>query len=107
MPAKRISLSCKISRGGFSGERVILVSLVDGTYRGIAPTHLCWNENQQPLEPNEPAEDETIDGFVAAYLVKRNEEEKQAIVSVPDGSVFVVPLHMTSDRPKTPSDVLV
>jgi len=102
MGVKRI-IACRISRGGFSGERIIEVSAAN--YKGLAPTQLCWNVNREPLSPDEPDENEAIEGFVAAHLMNR--EGNRVLISVPDGSIFVVPEDMTFKRPEMPSDVLV
>lgn len=106
MAAKRIALICKLSRGGFSGERSIEVATIDGMYRGLAPTHLCWTADGQPLDGNVPAEGETIDGLVAARQLQVNDQNQQ-VVSIPDGSSFAVPSEILATRPGIRSDVFV
>ena len=106
MPSRPIALLCSISRGGFSGERIVTISTDSGDYRGIAPTEYCWKADCRGLESDEPAQGEIISGLVAALLFPKSTENK-AMVSVPDGSVFLVSRDIIKNRPKIDSDVLV
>jgi hypothetical protein len=97
---KTIAVKCRISRGGFSGERVVKVTASDGKDRIVlAPTHYCWNENREPLESDEPAAGE-ITGFVAAQEVSR--AAGKVTVTTPDGEVFSVRPDDITDRPPNP-----
>lgn len=106
MPSRPIALLCSISRGGFSGERIVTISTDSGEYRGIAPTEYCWKADGSGLESEDPVQGQTISGLVAALLFQKSNDNK-AIVSVPDGSVFLVSSDVISKRPKIASDVLV
>jgi hypothetical protein len=106
MPSRPIALLCSISRGGFSGERIVTISTDSGEYRGIAPTEYCWKAEGRGLESDEPAQGQAISGLVAALFFHKSNDNK-AMVSVPDGSVFLVSRDIISNRPKIDSDVLV
>src|SRR5581483_7662875 len=85
---KFIALPCKLTRGGFSGERVFEVLLADGTsYLGVAPRQFCWNDRGQLVAENEPTAGAS--GMVAARVVDQT-DDGQVFVEVPDGVVVVV-----------------
>jgi hypothetical protein len=97
---KPIALRCKISRGGFSGERVVHVVGPDGKeYKGLAPTHYCWTEDGQRLGLEEPAAGNSIDGLVAAQRLV-DLPGNQVVVTTPDGEVFVVSSDIMVPRPE-------
>lgn len=106
--AKPIALRCKISRGGFSGECMFRLTLPDGhVYTSAAPRHYCYTSSGRTLRPDQPPPGQTIEGKVAARLL-RYEGDDQALVSVPDGEVLVVPVDQISERPQgVPPDVPV
>jgi hypothetical protein len=96
---KPIALRCRISRGGFSGERIVDIPLAaGGTYRAIAPHHYCWTREGRGLQGDEPARGQAIDGLVAARWLQE-ELGNRAVVSVPDGETLVVPAEALTGRP--------
>jgi hypothetical protein len=101
MPRKMIAVKCRINRGGFSGERVVKVTSADGTERTVlAPTHYCWNERGQPLQPDEPLAGE-IAGLVAAQELART-STGTVLITTPDGEAFEVRPSDIADRPPSP-----
>src|SRR5262249_24151202 len=101
MPWKMIAVKCRISRGGFSGERVVKVTSSEGKDRvALAPTHYCWNEHREALKPDEPPAGKEIPGFVAAHEVYRFSGGLD--ISTPDGEVFRVRPDDIIDRPPSP-----
>jgi hypothetical protein len=106
--AGSISLLCKISRGGFTDERVFRVSLTDGdTYVGACPRQYCFTRKGAPLKRDEPERGKQVDGLVLARHV-REDDEKSALVSVPDGEVLLVGTEQIQKDPRGhSSDVLV
>jgi hypothetical protein len=96
--AQPIALTCRISPAGFSGERIVeVVQANNEILRGLAPRDYCWNANRKPLAVDEPHNEE-IPGYVAARLLERLQPDK-AVVTVPDGAVFVVATSIISERP--------
>jgi hypothetical protein len=92
-----VALPCKLSPGGFSGERIFEVILADGQpYRSIAPRQFCWNSDNSLVEENEPQNE--IGGMVAARVVDFIEGE-QVIVEVPDGEIIAVDKGAVQKRP--------
>jgi hypothetical protein len=96
---KPVAIRCQISRGGFSGERVVRLRCVDGTQKkGLAPTNYCWNANQIPLGENEPANGQTMEGYVAARELEQP-APNQVMIEIPDGEVMIVPKESIIPRP--------
>ncbi len=96
---KEIALRCRISPGGFSGERIADVPLGEGGNRRVlAPRQYCWAPDGRPLRPEEPAPHTAMDGLIAARLLETIQGER-AIVTTPDGEVFVVSKSIISPRP--------
>jgi hypothetical protein len=91
-----VALPCKVSLGGFSGERIFDVILANGElYRSIAPRYFCWNSQNHLVAENEPQTQ--IDGMVAARVI--NSIGDQIIVEVPDGEVIAVDKNNVKPRP--------
>lgn len=78
------TLSCTLSRGGFSGEVIFEVEVADGTHKGVASRRYCTTEDRQPLG-NLDLRDKNIRGFVVVRVLDTNGE--QVLVSMPDGEV--------------------
>lgn len=92
-----IALVCKVSPGGFSGERIFEVTLANGEpYRGLAPRQFCWNGQGVLVKENEPETE--IDGLIAARLIDSIEDD-QMIVEVPDGEIIAVDRDRVRKRP--------
>lgn len=89
------ALHCKISRGGFSDERVF--TLPSG-YSGVASLQYVWHEDGRPLEEGEPPVGQIVDGQVAVRVLEVA-EGGQTLVSLPDGGTAEVPADMLIDRP--------
>jgi len=92
-----VALKCKVSPGGFSGERIFEVTLADGKpYRSLAPRQFCWNTNRQIVAENEPSSE--IEGMIAARVVDFIDED-QVLVEVPDSEIIAVDTDKVEERP--------
>ena len=100
MPSQRlVALLCKISRGGFTQERVFRVEPSTGeAYIGTAPLHYCYTANNRLLDSEQPPAGKQLLGKVAARLIK--EEDGMALVSLPDGHVLIVPKDQYQEWPR-------
>ncbi len=89
MPLNSVLFPCRISRGAFSGERVFEVNLQSGEmYTSVADRHYCMDNNKKILPKDSPAESQSIDGYIQAYLLPSQGDS--AYISVPDGEVIPV-----------------
>jgi hypothetical protein len=94
-----IAVTCIISPGAFSGERVFRVKLANSDfYVGISPREFCWNDHGLLVEKNEPEYGSEIEGKIAARLL-RTIDNDQIIVEVPDGQSIVVDSQTIVKRP--------
>ena len=94
-----IAIRCRISRGGFSSERVFRVTTPEKVeHVGAAPVEYFFDENQQglPLEP--PPRGVSLPGLVAARVVEQN--HNTVLVSVPSGEVLRVATNEVTEYPK-------
>lgn len=89
------ALRCRISRGGFSDERVF--SLASG-YSGVASLQYVWHDDGRPLEEGEPPLGRTIDGQIAVRVVEVA-GNGMALVALPDGQSAEVAADELIDRP--------
>lgn len=104
MPSDKFkALKCKISRGGFSNERVFAFEVGSRTYEGVASRRHMWHSDGTGIEEGEPPLDEVIDGLVAAKILEVDGANKMATISIPDGNVIKVPLSQLVERPKVTS----
>lgn len=92
------ALPCKISRGGFSDERVFSIILDSLNYAGVASRRYFWTSDQEALPEGEPPIGQEIVGIVAAHVIETR-PDGTALVSVPDGEVITVPVRSLLDRP--------
>ena len=96
-----VSVRCRISRSGFSGERVFRVACYDGTeHIGIAPTHYCSTSSGKPLDPDVPQKGKLIDGWVEGMLVDHDDEK--LTVALPDGNTIKVQPDQVRTNTSTP-----
>ncbi len=92
-----VALTCKVSPGGFSGERIFEVTLANGEpYRSLAPRQFCWNSHNQIVAENEPQTE--VDGLVAARIIDSIDKD-QMLVEVPDGEIIAVDQSNMKSRP--------
>ena len=98
-----IALNCRITRGGFSDERLFRVRQSSGEdYLGIASRRYCWGPNDRLLGENDPPSDERwIEGKVAARVIGVRGDDVH--VSVPDGEVITVRRDQLTARPTQPN----
>lgn len=89
------ALRCKISRGGFSDER--LFTLPSGC-SGVASLQYVWHNDGRPLEEGEPPLGQVIDGQVAVRVIEVA-ENGGALVALPDGQSAEVAADELIDRP--------
>jgi hypothetical protein len=94
------AISCTISRGGFSDERVFTFDILGGKerYSGVASRRHMWNADGTALEEGEPPIGKTMSGFVAARVLEAR-GSNLFLVSIPDGGVVEVPSGQLVDRP--------
>jgi hypothetical protein len=94
---KTIAIQCKLLPGMFNSERVFEIKMANGeNYRGVAPAHFCWDENDQLLGENSKPIEEM--GKVAARIVEYLDEGPLA-VEVPDGEVIAINENEALERP--------
>lgn len=92
-----VALKCKISPGGFSGERIFEVVLADGeAYQSLTPRQFCWNSQGNLVAADEPNAE--VEGMVAARIVDFIDDD-QLIVEVPDGETIAVDKSDVKPRP--------
>jgi hypothetical protein len=92
-----VAIPCRLSLGGFSGERIFEVVLANGEkYRGAAPRHFCWDDQGNLVGAREPASEGP--GWVAARVVDQL-DDGQVLVEVPDEEVIAVEGANVRDRP--------
>lgn len=89
MSFNTVLFPCKISRGAFSGERVFEFNLQTGEqYMSVADWHYCLDDNREKLSKELPVGNQTIQGYITAYLLKS--DKGVAYISIPDGEVVPV-----------------
>lgn len=92
-----VAIMCKVSPGGFSGERIFEVILANGEpYRSLAPRQFCWNSQNNLVTENEPNTE--INGLIAARIIDDIDND-QMIVEVPDGEIIAVDKGIVKQRP--------
>jgi hypothetical protein len=85
-----VRVRCRISRSGFSSERVFRLELANGTiHTGAAPLDYCFNQNHEPLGADQPPVGKLIQGFLSARVV-RKEPDGTSWVHLPSGDVVQV-----------------
>jgi len=96
-----ILIRCRISRSGFSSERVFRVNRSDGPeHIGAAPVRYFFTEGKKPLPPDQPAERGVqIKGFLTGRVVLE-ESAEVILVSVPSGEVLRVNRQETAEYPQ-------
>lgn len=100
MATNRVACPCKIQMGSFSSERFFTVTLADGkSYSSTASYLHFWNPDKQRLGKQEPDAEETIDGFVAASLL-RKDKSGLARIEIPDEEIITVEASRIVPRPQ-------
>lgn len=95
MKLSRVAVSCVISRGAFSDERIFEIRTATGEpYCGVASKSYCWTPDGRPLQLDNG---HAVPGIVAARLLKK--ENAAALVSVPGGDFIQIALDMVIERP--------
>lgn len=86
---KKLELQCTIEMGAFNSERVFRIQLANGeVYQSLAAYLHFWNSADERISRNEPSRGNSIEGLVAARLLKQSKD--QLTVEIPDGEVVVV-----------------
>jgi hypothetical protein len=92
-----VFIHCKISQGGFSGERITRFQQSDGSpYETVVATPYCRTPEGERLDLDVPPFNEEMDGRVEAILISNGGDT--AKVELPDGSVVIVPAHQVLRR---------
>lgn len=96
---KFLAIQCRISRGGFSSERVFRVKLMGGAeHIAAAPVEYFLTERLGPLPADQPEKrGELIPGFVTGRLIR--DEVGSQLVSVPSGEVLLLPASEIREYP--------
>jgi hypothetical protein len=89
-----LRIPCKISRSGFSAERVFDIALPSGAIRGAAPREYFRDSNGEDLSDEEPPVGQVASGFVIAQQIGQPQET--AVLYLPSGDVIRVPVEMVS-----------
>ena len=88
--ASTIYLTCKLTRSGFSTERVFRSEQADGQECiGAAPVHYCWTLDGEKIGDDVPKRGESILGLVAGHILANGGGTAQ--VELPDGQLIEVP----------------
>jgi hypothetical protein len=94
-----IAVRCRISRGGFSSERVFRVTMASGVEHVTAgPVEYFFDENQQRLQADQPPRGVTLAGYVTARVVEQKNDT--VLVSVPSGEVLWLGMNEIVEHPK-------
>ena len=95
--SKLKAIRCKISRGGFSGERVFEIATGETNHSGVGSRFHMWKSDRTPVDEGEPPLGQEIDGLVAARILES--DGKTATVAIPDGEVIDISVDELLDRP--------
>lgn len=82
-------LPCNISRGAFSGERIVEIQRTGFSYRGAVPVVYCYNLKLEALDELTPPNGGSLDGLVRLIVV-RGSQGSPAALAMPDGSVQTI-----------------
>src|SRR5262245_37388856 len=95
-----ITLPCNISRGKFSDECAVEVTLnkTHEVHRGLAPVTLCWTSDGRKLLPNQPLPGKKISGRIGARLLRV--DGNVALVCIADHQLLRVDKEMVTSRPQ-------
>ena len=96
-----VLLRCRITRGGFSGERVFRLMQADPVeeYVGAAPVDYCFHLDRRPIGIEEPGKGQPIEGLVTGRII----ENGGSLVRVlfPDGETVLMTTSQIAYRRKT------
>jgi hypothetical protein len=95
---RSVGVECRISRSGFSGERIFRGASSDGTeYIGAAPVHYFTTLDDEPIGADVPAaQGDQVDGWITALLIENGDGE--ASVVFPGGEMTRVKLEQIRQR---------
>jgi hypothetical protein len=88
-PRTTVLLACRLSRSGFSGERVFRVTLAGGSgeHVGVAPVDYCKTPDGEPIGDDQPAQ-KNSEGLVEGLLIENGGDT--AHIATPDGETITV-----------------
>lgn len=82
-----IRIPCKIRRGAFSGERIVLFTLAGQDHRTTAPVHYCRTAAGSELSEMDPRPGNEIDGTVSVPVTF---SDNRGYIAMPDGEFIDV-----------------
>jgi hypothetical protein len=98
---RTVFLACRLSRSGFSGERVFRVTCPDGSeHVGVAPTHYCRTKSLKPLGPDVPTKGHPIEGLIEVILI--DDDGEKVTVALPDGNTIKVNRDQVEEQVSVP-----
>lgn len=80
-----IKVPCRISRGPFSGERIVEMNLDSFDFKAAVPVHYCELTNGQPLSEEQPSRFSPIDGVVRVVVTSCIAD--RCSIAMPDGTI--------------------
>jgi hypothetical protein len=92
-------IACKITRGGFSSERVFEIDVSGRAVVGMAHVDFVRKDDGSPIG-DEPPPGATIEGYVQCRVIKRTGDDV-VLVELPSGELVPV-----SEGSLTPADEL-
>ncbi|MEI7686988.1 MAG: hypothetical protein WCL32_18365 [Planctomycetota bacterium] len=84
-PTKWVKVQCKVSRSGFSSERVFRIE----NFKGVSHRDYILDDDDRSIGDDVPPEGEEADAYVAAQVLQYDGDE--ATISLPSGDVVAMP----------------
>ena len=78
-------IPCRISRSGFSNERVFEIVGESSSIRGVSSRNYCLDANGEEIGHDVPPLGEFLDGYIVARIIE--EDGIEVTVSLPSGDV--------------------
>ena len=88
LSAKLGIVPCKISRSGFSSERVFEIVGEDSSIKGVCNKQYCLDAYRDLISDDVPPVGVSIDGFVVVRVL--SEEAGVVTISLPSGDVIMI-----------------